>query len=185
MEWVSVVGKIVEFFLAVFKKKKAGHAFVDAIRLFELIDELINKRPDLKVERIAIMKAHNDNSDMTPVSFKYITAMYSKSRSPMKEIGGRFIKVEMDEDYYLILAEMFMKKGIDIYVDRIPSGPTKSIYKAEGIRFQKMFFIKHTKKALWYCSFSTSAEGETLNSDYQRTEIFMAVNKIRNLLKAY
>jgi hypothetical protein len=183
---VSIIDKfldIVKYFLG---KKKAGDAFVDAAEILSLMKNLVNKK-SLNIERVLLIKAHNDGGNVIPISYNYISIILENYREPLNSAREKFYKFPLTEPIMETIAETYVKKGISIEVDKIKEDHDllKSLLKSDGIRYTQFHFIKHKKTALWFLSISTTKPDEKFETDSHQIEIYTAVGKIKQRIKQY
>lgn len=173
--------------LKFFYNKKTGDAFSDQVEIIYAIDRIIHSESyqHLNIQRAVIIKSHNDGEDIMPLSYKYMSVIYEDYRRPFRMIRDKYRGIAVDNEYVIMISEIYKKKMITIETEDMPAGMVKDIFMAEGIKYAQMFFLKHTKKGFWYISISTAVKGEHFETAVHRNELYIVVSKIRKLLKQY
>lgn len=185
MAWDIALEKLLDFLKLVFTRKKPSDAIRDSIRVRELAKELVYSGNS--IDCFFIVMAHNGNRRMMPHGFKYwsiIDGSYDELTLP-KFNYMNYQNMIMDLEYAQLVARIYEKKEVDIKSSSLPPGNLKLSYEYEDLQYVKYFYLKQDRRALWFVMVGTAAQNEALESVYARRRIFIAINKVKNIIRGY
>lgn len=187
MGYDSVIEKGLDLLAILFKRRSSASALKDAARIGQIARDLVRDNRQMGIDCFFLVMVHNCNKEIIPHGFKFRSI-----------IGGDFIdsampgfKMESYKDVYFgfEFAELLRKvceyKQIDVSTADITDRQLKINYEFEKIRHTRFFFLKKTRKAMWYCVAGTTYPGEKFLSNEHAHRFNMAANEIRNIMRRY
>lgn len=178
MDFVKYTAQILAFINNWFVTPR--HQVKKIVTIYDQMHFILEETP---VERFLILKAHNGGGVIKPNTPIYSSVLYEDYAHPFRSVKAQYQRLEADEEYLRMMVELIQKKSITLETGKIPNGLLKNIYQAEGVKYSQLFFLGNDKKNIYYCSCATSVEGGWENSPYEKNQIFMAVNTIKQNIK--
>lgn len=185
MGWDILATGLVELLKIMFTRKKPSDAIRDSINIRIKAEELVFS--GLSIDCFFIVMAHNGARRMKPHGFKYwsiIDGSYDELTMPK----FRYVNYQntiMDLEFAQLVDRVYTKKEVFIKVEELPEGNLRTAFEYEGLEFIKIFYLKQDTRALWFIMVGTAAPGETLASTLHKQQIFLAVNKVKNIIRGY
>lgn len=185
MGWDTVAESLLDFLRVVFSRKKPSDAIRDSIKIRILAEELVFS--GLSIDCFFIVMAHNGAHKMKPHGFKY-WSIIDGSYDELTMGKFRYVNYQntiIDLEFAQLVDRVYEKKEVFIGVDEMPEGNLKNSYEYEGLEYIKFFYLKQDKRALWFIMVGTAAPAETLDTVLHKRQIFLAVNKVKNIIRGY
>lgn len=184
----SLLTKILSIiFFFVKRRKKAGDAFVAAAKIASLMRNIVMEESyeHLDIERCLILRAHNSGEDLTPLSYMFTSVMMEAMKEPFDSVFDQYQKIAIDTEYRKLVADIYVNKMVTMETSSMPDCRLKNFYISEGVVRSKCFFIKHNKKELWFMSFATSKDNNSLGTPEHTALFDISVSRVRELLKKF
>jgi hypothetical protein len=142
-------------FLSSIKKNKAGDVIVRTAEVYDNMNHIADVSED-KIGRIHILYAHNGGFDLKTGKPSFVTCLHEVVREPFEPVKGQCQKLDLDGAYNLLLRQLYLDQVVDIDANSLEKGSLlDQIFKNEGIQRSRSYFLKHTKEAFWFITFST------------------------------
>lgn len=187
MNWPEIITQGLDIFLRFLKKRNAGDAFIDAGKIGTIIRHVVRHKTNLNIDCFFLIMAHNSGGKVMPHDFKYrsiVDGDYNDAR--MKMNMSDYKSLPIDYNYSQILAEVYLKKQTAVLTKDLDEGETlETMFEALRLKKVVYFFLHQRKDRFWYLAVGTTVDGETLESAEQQQTLYLAVNKIQQIIKPY
>src|SRR5690349_15845245 len=183
MPWDIVAERLLDFIKVLFNRKKPSDAIKDSIKIRILAEELVYS--GLSIDCFFIVMAHNGNSKMKPHGFKYwsiIDGSYDELTMGKFKYTS-YQNTIMDLEFAQLVNKIYEMKEVSLVTKYMPEGNLKTSYDYEELEYLKFFYLKQDRRAMWFIMVGTTAENESLESNQQKRNIFIAVNNVKNMLR--
>lgn len=178
---------LMHLIISIFQRRKAGEIVVRTSEIYDIMRDLVHVHHEYNIERFMILRAHNGGQDMKEFTPHYVSLVHEDFRHPIKSCKADYQKLDLDGEYIKLLKNLYLKgaEGVSIRTSELEKGSLlRNIYEAEGVLSAKVFFVHHTRKEFILLSVASSRDTlEGYNEPKAKNAIFMAVNKIKRLMK--
>lgn len=165
---------------------KAVDALKGSTEIRHIAGEII-RDPRLAIDCFFMQMAHNGGRPIMPHNFKYrsiVGGTYDWRALPNFNVDS-YKYLELDYEYELILINIIENKEWFFQPNELSTSSLNVKLRHEGLKFVRYYFLKQTRRAVWYLMLGTTKEGELLNDDLHKFMINMAANKIKRIIKKY
>lgn len=133
------------------------------------------------VEKVAVFMLSNGGGEPLPGVQYYATSMVSQVSDIKEHHPPKFERIELDEDYMMMIHKLKNVKRMAFIVDQMPYGLLRYVYEGEKVSFSEVHYLCSTHEATYYMSFSTYKD-KHLQPAWG--EMLRAVSSIKANLKA-
>lgn len=180
---IKIGEKLIEFLPTLFKRKPIE--FLDAPKIDEIAIELVKSW--LSVDCFFVVIAHNGKKKKDN-KYKYISivAGYHEEWILKKLVVTNYSYFEVDDEYRKLFDDI--KRNVIFDVDAEEGAVDSKLYtniRYEGLKHLRFFFLKENEDTgkFWYAVAGTNQANETFSSDDHKQKFFIAINKIKGILK--
>ncbi len=172
--------ELVIFCAGLFQEFKPGSNDVIE-RIASIYDQMrsVINADSFDCQRVLIGKTHNGGGDLRPDSPLFMSVIHEEVRSPMISVKKKYQCIPVDSAGIVILQQIRVNGFFDINVANMQDGFLKDLYREEKIISVRIYFLKKTKKGLWFCSFATTNELQSFDQLEFKVAAKLAVGAIK------
>jgi hypothetical protein len=165
-------------FIKFWNRNKAGEAIVRTAEIYDIMRTLVDT-PAYGIGRVLITYSHNGGFNFKAGKPQFNTTLHEMVRYPFKSVKARYTKYPLDEACIEMLTGVYLKKQVDYVVAEMGQTTLRELYTLDGVERTRIFFLKHTKEAMWIMSVSTANELVTFNEIDTKVALTKAVSDIK------
>lgn len=167
-------------FIRFVKRTKAGDVIV---KTAEIYDNMRMLTTDLShgIGRVLVLYAHNGGFDLQTGRPAYATCLHEEVRAPFTSVKADYQKIPIDGPYIDMLKQIYLNGYTNINVASMSPCLLKNIYERENVKHARVYFLKHSKEALWYISIASDGDA-TFDTPKTAVALTRAVSNIKTRL---
>jgi hypothetical protein len=106
--------------------------------------------------------------------------IHEEVRSPFHSVKAGYQSFPIDGYYNDMLKKIYLNDTLEIDVNTMEKDTVLgNMYQTEGVKYAKVFFLKHSKKGFWFCTVTTTEEANQMNTPEHKLALLNAVSKIK------
>lgn len=177
---ITALPRLLEFLLEVIKLRmsKAGDKAVDIATMYDSMSDVLYPGG---IDRILILWYHNGGGNISADKPLYVTCVHEVRADGLAPVKTRYKSLEVDHHYAKMVSRIYQEKEFVAESFNLQMGSMlKNMYHEERVTKSKMYFIKHSKKGLWFVSFRSN--NEMLSFNDVDTKMRVAVSTIKKTM---
>lgn len=170
------------------KADKVSNVFSDSLKVNDISREILFGSM-LSVDCFLVMLAHNGGKRLKPLSLKYHSVVGGNVNKMLMPNFDKenYVNLPVDYEYEALLNRILQAgtEGITIHTSEV-TGYLRTKYEFERLNCVRYYFLHcSTEGEFYYLMVGTTQPGEEMNDTRHKHKLFIALNKIKAIIKRH
>jgi hypothetical protein len=179
MSWTATLTELLKFFNTLLKLRVSPEKQIQ--KVVSIYDTMNMVLRETSVERFLIFKAHNGGGIIKPTGELYVSTLYEEFTEPFYAVKWKYQKLEVDKEYVKMLLNLIQDKVLQCKTSDLKDSMLKGLYENDGVVESKIYYLGQDKKAVYFCSCSTSTEWNPTQAENSTLDV--AISTIKQNIK--